>query len=184
VPTRRAGLVRNCSARVRRRPKPSLKVIQAAVSGRIWQILITRALGDRSHAGILRSRYQRRLERLEDLLIPDEEPTAIGVVFIDAATKLPTGGFQVNLGYTRPSEQSRRLARTTSDNVPYQRNRQSRDGSVTSLSRVKSCLKIRQRRSRSGSKARGRLDCALLPSHECVTRMRLENEIPALNSCT
>lgn len=58
---------------------------------------------------MIRRTLLRRLETLEDRLVPSEGPPVMHVVFIDAATKQPTGGFQVKLGYTRPSEQSRRL---------------------------------------------------------------------------
>ena len=52
----------------------------------------------------------RRLETLEERIAPAEEPILMDVVFIDAETKQPTGGFQVKLGPTRPLE--RRLSRT------------------------------------------------------------------------
>ena len=42
----------------------------------------------------------RRLETLEERVIPEEEPSVMEVVFIDAATKQPTGRLQLKLGYT------------------------------------------------------------------------------------
>ncbi len=40
----------------------------------------------------------RRLETLEQRVIPEEEPSVMEVVFIDAATKQPTERLQLKLG--------------------------------------------------------------------------------------
>lgn len=54
----------------------------------------------------------RRLETLEDRLIPDEEPTVLDVVFIDAATKQATERPHLKLGYAQPPERSGTQSRT------------------------------------------------------------------------
>jgi hypothetical protein len=51
---------------------------------------------------VIRSTLRRRLKTLEERMTPEEEPIAMEVVFIDAATKQPAGGFQVKLGQPRP----------------------------------------------------------------------------------
>jgi hypothetical protein len=54
----------------------------------------------------------RRLETLEERILPTaEEAMVIEVVYIDAETKQPVGGFQVELGRTRASEKSWRARR-------------------------------------------------------------------------
>jgi hypothetical protein len=52
----------------------------------------------------------RRLETLEERVIPDEEPSVMEVVFIDAATKQPTGRLELKLGVPEQSR-SRTLYR-------------------------------------------------------------------------
>ena len=52
---------------------------------------------------MIKTNLLRRLEALEDQMIPDEEPTFLNVVFVDAATKQPTGGFKAKLGLPRPA---------------------------------------------------------------------------------
>jgi len=43
-------------------------------------------------------------------MVPIEEPPVLDVVFIDAATKQPTGILHLKLGYTLSPEQSRTRA--------------------------------------------------------------------------
>jgi len=47
---------------------------------------------------VIKSTLLRRLETLEEQVIPDEEPPVMEVVFIDATTKQPTERLQLKLG--------------------------------------------------------------------------------------
>ncbi len=56
---------------------------------------------------MIKSTLLRRLETLEEQVIPDEEPPVMEVVFIDAATKQPTERLQLKLGVPLSSKHSR-----------------------------------------------------------------------------
>lgn len=61
---------------------------------------------------MIRSTLLRRLETLEEQVIPDEEPPILNVVFVDGATKLPTETLQLKLGVPLPSKHLRIRSRT------------------------------------------------------------------------
>ena len=61
---------------------------------------------------MIKSTLLRRLETLEEQVIPDEEPTVMEVVFIDATTKQPTERLQLKLGVPLSSKHSRIQSRT------------------------------------------------------------------------
>ena len=61
---------------------------------------------------MIKTNLLRRLEALEDQVIPDEEPPVMEVAFIDATTKQPTERLQLKLGVPLSSKHSRIRSRT------------------------------------------------------------------------
>ena len=61
---------------------------------------------------MIKTNLLRRLEALEEQVIPEEEPQVMEVVFIDAATKQPTERMLLTLGIPLPSKQSGIRSRT------------------------------------------------------------------------
>lgn len=61
---------------------------------------------------MIKSTILRRLETLEEQVIPEEEPQVMEVVFIDAATKQPTERLLLKLGVPLPAKHLRIRSRT------------------------------------------------------------------------
>jgi hypothetical protein len=57
----------------------------------------------------------RRLERLEEQMMPNAEPIIIDVVFVNAATMERTRGFQVKIPMTGYAREGRRPTRRLGD---------------------------------------------------------------------